>query len=116
MYVSQLVTENNRSKTWSQVTKIVNRSFKGVIRCGLKKLIKNFETRELIKICEISNGNLKNQLEEEMFNEEELIIIDKRMEIIGKAYNGEKYKICAKEMIRIIYFIQMRQLKMIKVG
>lgn len=35
MYVLQLVTENNRFKTWNQVSKLANRSFKGVIRCGL---------------------------------------------------------------------------------
>ncbi|PKY42717.1 hypothetical protein RhiirA4_456572 [Rhizophagus irregularis] len=66
--MSQLVTEDNRLKIWSQVTKLANRSSKGVVERGWE----NFE---------------------KMFNEEakELIIMDKRMEIIGKICNDEKY-------------------------
>lgn len=36
--MSQLVTEDNRLKIWSQVTKLANRSSKGVVERGSRYL------------------------------------------------------------------------------
>uniref|UniRef100_U9TH20 RNase H type-1 domain-containing protein n=1 Tax=Rhizophagus irregularis (strain DAOM 181602 / DAOM 197198 / MUCL 43194) TaxID=747089 RepID=U9TH20_RHIID len=120
MYITQLIDENNRLKTWRQVTAEAGRSSKGKIPNWFKelenKLMKNdqrevFACYELIsEVYDLYNNNVILRDSWEKFNEiyigreyDDLIEFDNRFKLIEKCFvGGQGFRLLEKEYLDLV--------------